>query len=194
MERSIVMSGAGGQGIQLCTKMLVMAAARANMHVMHFGWYAGPIRGGMSKCMMVIGDESLVSPPIVKRPWCGIAMHDKYSADLEETVQTGGILIVNSTIVPPQTRRKDITLVEVPATKIANDLGNPLACGLVAIGALAATTRIVPLEEIAKAIEESLPPYRRHLAEANHRCLRAGAQYVESRDLESILTPAWARA
>ncbi len=49
MERAVVMTGIGGQGIQLLAKVLAHAAMREQREVMTFGIFKGTIRGGSSE-------------------------------------------------------------------------------------------------------------------------------------------------
>ena len=48
MEREVIITGIGGQGIQLMAKVLAQAANRAGKQVMLFGIYGGMMRGGSS--------------------------------------------------------------------------------------------------------------------------------------------------
>jgi Pyruvate/2-oxoacid:ferredoxin oxidoreductase gamma subunit len=48
VERAVVMTGIGGQGIQLIAKLLAQAGMREARRVMMFGIFMGTIRGGAS--------------------------------------------------------------------------------------------------------------------------------------------------
>lgn len=56
----------------------------------------------------------------------------------------GGVLLVNSSLVPDErTYRDDIQVIKVPATTIADELGNPKGTNIVMLGALACASRPV---------------------------------------------------
>src|SRR5262245_25279538 len=65
MEREIIFTGIGGQGIQLMAKVLAQAAAGDGKQVMLFGVYGGAMRGSASESTLVIGDEAIQAPPII---------------------------------------------------------------------------------------------------------------------------------
>ena len=48
MEREILLSGIGGQGVQLAAKMLPHAGMVEGRHVMQFSMFMGTMRGGSS--------------------------------------------------------------------------------------------------------------------------------------------------
>ncbi len=71
----------------------------------------------------------------------------------EERLKPGGLLLVNSSIVPDdRTYREDITVVKVPATDIAAEEANPKGANLVMLGALAANSDLFSVEYMEKAI------------------------------------------
>jgi Pyruvate/2-oxoacid:ferredoxin oxidoreductase gamma subunit len=46
VEREILLTGIGGQGIQLAAQVLARAAVASGLEVMLFGSYGGTMRGG----------------------------------------------------------------------------------------------------------------------------------------------------
>jgi Pyruvate/2-oxoacid:ferredoxin oxidoreductase gamma subunit len=68
----------------------------------------------------------------------------------------------------------------VPLSDIAREVQAAGAASLVAIGALAAVTRLVSAESLIAGMHESLPPYRRARAEGNARAIAAGAGSVRA--------------
>ena len=74
----------------------------------------------------------------------------------------------------------------VPATTIADRLGNTRVANMVALGAFLAKRDVVQMQTALAAVEEMLPPYRRHLVEINRQALREGKAFVESRSSDAI--------
>ena len=56
MERELVMTGIGGQGIQLAAQVLARAALSEGRQVQLFGSYGGMMRGGNTEATVVVAD------------------------------------------------------------------------------------------------------------------------------------------
>ena len=54
IEREILWTGIGGQGVQLAAKILALAATRDGREVMSLGTYGGTMRGGNTDATVVI--------------------------------------------------------------------------------------------------------------------------------------------
>ncbi len=178
VEREILLTGIGGQGIQLMAKVLAQAAAGEGREVMLFGIYMGMMRGGASDATVVIGEGPISAPPIVPEAWALIAMHPLGLPNLLGRLRPGGILFCDATLVATPTERDDVEVLALPAAQIAAAEGNPVGAGMVVLGAFAAATGIVSHDALVAAMRESLPPHRQHHAEANARSLAAGAAYA----------------
>ena len=74
MEREVLVSGVGGQGVQLAAQTLARAAALEGREVTLFGVYGGSMRGGNTDSTVVIGDTPIEAPPIVSHAWSAIVM------------------------------------------------------------------------------------------------------------------------
>jgi 2-oxoglutarate ferredoxin oxidoreductase subunit gamma len=177
MEREVVITGIGGQGIQLMAKVLAQAANRAGKQVMLFGIYGGMMRGGSSESTVVISDDEIQAPPIIPHTWSVLAMHPMGLAELAKKLRPNGLLFINSTLVP-RTPRDDVHLMRIPATKMAEEAGNIMGAGMIALGAFCAATNIVAHDAVVQAMRDSLPPHRQQRAEQNVDFLNRGAAYV----------------
>ena len=65
MEFEIIITGIGGQGVQLVAQILARAAVAEDREVMMLGTYGGTMRGGNTESTIIIGDGPLINPPIV---------------------------------------------------------------------------------------------------------------------------------
>lgn len=178
MEREVVITGIGGQGIQLMAKILAQAAVRTGRFVMLFGIYMGMMRGGPSESTVVVGDDEITAPPIIPETWSALAMHPNGLESLLPRVRSGGLLVLNTTLVTEPVVRHDLRIVGLPATALAERAGNIMGAGMVALGAFAEVSGLVPAEEIVDAMRECLPSHRRHLAEANAGYVAAGVAHA----------------
>ena len=188
MERELLITGIGGQGVQLSAQVLARAAALEDRAVMYLGLYGGMMRGGNTDSTVVIGDGPIEAPPVVSRAWSAIAMHDEFWAPIEPKLRPDGLVLVNDATFTTEIEAP-VTVIRVPATNVATDLENPMGGAMVMLGAYAGTTGIVGLTSLIEAMRESIPPYRTQHIEANERVLRAGFDL-----LPANAHPAWERS
>jgi len=177
MEREIIFTGIGGQGIQLMAKVLAQAAVDAGRYAMLFGLYGGAMRGSPSESTLVIGDAPIEAPPIIPACWSVIAMHPRSLAPLLPKLRPGGLLFADATLVqvePPA----EVAAIAVPATRLAEQAGNRMGAAMVMLGAFAAHTRVVELGIVIAAMRAALPPHRQRMADANADLLQQGADWV----------------
>ncbi len=142
MERELLITGIGGQGVQLCAQVLARAATLEGREVMYLGLYGGMMRGGNTDSTVVVADAPILAPPVVSRAWSAIAMHDDYWPDVSAKLRPGGLVLVNDTTFTSEVR-DDVVVHRVPATTVATDLGSPLSGSMVMLGAFCTTTGIV---------------------------------------------------
>lgn len=179
MEREVIITGIGGQGIQLMAKVLAQAANRAGKEVMLFGIYGGMMRGGSSESTVVISDTEILAPPIIPHTWSVLAMHPMGLTETTKKLRPGGILFVNSTLVPCPVRQ-DVQVLEIAATKMAEQAGNMMGAGMIALGAFCAATGLVEHAAVVQAMRDALPSHRQHLAEKNVQLLDQGAAFIRA--------------
>jgi 2-oxoglutarate ferredoxin oxidoreductase subunit gamma len=182
MERELVVTGVGGQGIQLLAKTLALAATREGRHAMLSADYGGEMRGGPSRASVVIGDGPLRALPVLASAWSAIVAHHRFGEPVLARLRPGGPAIVNLPLVDPASLPR-MTVYGVDATAVATSVGAPQAIGFVLLGAYNAVTRLVDPASLVAAMEELLPPYRKQHAAANARALEAGAAAIGGRDV-----------
>src|SRR4051812_25112242 len=185
MEREVLITGIGGQGVQLAAQVLARAATLEGREVMFLGIYGGMMRGGNTDSTVVIADVPIAAPPVVSRAWSAIAMHDDYWEPVGTKLRPGGLVLVNDATFTSSVRA-DVTVQRVPATTVATDLGNAMGGSLVMLGAFVGTTAIVGVDALVAAMRASIPSYRTQHIEANERALRAGAELLPANEF-----PAW---
>lgn len=186
-QREIVLTGIGGQGIQLCAKSLAMAAVAEGRQAMLSASWGGEMRGGKTEASVVLATDEVRALPILPSTWGAFVMHEAHWDAVRDRVRPGGVVAVNASLVTGDLGAPDATVLAVPAGGIADELGAPMGAAFVLLGAFAAATAVVATDSLVGAMQELVPPYRtQHLA-ANEACLRAGADAAPTRT-----TPAWA--
>ena len=185
MEREILVTGIGGQGVQLAAQVLARAATQEGRQVMSLGTYGGTMRGGNTDSCIVIADEPISTPPIVSHAWAGLGMHPQYWPGVRAKLRADGIAAVNGDLFGDE-QAGVATELRVGTGALTARAEAPLAGSLVLAGAFASATRLVALDSLIAAMQDSLPSYRLQHAEGNARALRAGWESVSS-----PLTMAW---
>jgi Pyruvate/2-oxoacid:ferredoxin oxidoreductase gamma subunit len=185
MEREVLITGIGGQGVQLAAQVLARAATFEGREVMYLGLYGGMMRGGNTDSTVVVADQPIAAPPVVSRAWAAIALHDDYWPPVEAKLRPGGLVLVNDATFTSAVR-DDVTLHRVPATTVAADLGNPLGGSMVMLAAFCAATGLVERDALIEGMRASIPPYRTQHIEANERAIGAGWELLPVGEF-----PAW---
>jgi Pyruvate/2-oxoacid:ferredoxin oxidoreductase gamma subunit len=190
VERELVMTGIGGQGIQLATQLLARAAIAEGREVQLFGSYGGMMRGGNTEATIVIADGPIEAPPTVGQTWSAILMHHEYVGPTLQRIRPGSVILVNTTVFDARGAaaldRTHCTVIDVPASDLAVDVGNVMTASMVMLGAYAAVTDIVALGALEEAVAAALPSYRTQHVALNVDALRAGHESVPR-----SVAPAW---
>lgn len=173
-ERELVLSGIGGQGIQLAAQVVARAAIAEGREVQLFGSYGGMMRGGNTEATVVVGDEPVEAPPTVGSTWSAILMHHDYVEPTLARLRPGSIVLRNSTVYEGELTVDGVELFDVPATELAVGVGNVMAATMVMTGAYAKRTGLVAMASLEAAVAESLPSYRVKHVDLNVRALHAG--------------------
>ena len=148
----IICAGFGGQGILVTGLIIANAAMDQDRNILWYPSYGVEMRGGTANCNVKISDEEIASP-FAKTPDIVIAMNEASVNKFEPTVKPGGYLFVNSSTVKPREYRSDIHVVQVPASDIANSVGNARGANIVVLGALAKVTGLFDPAYLRDAID-----------------------------------------
>lgn len=186
LEREIMWTGIGGQGVQLAAKILALAATRDGREVMSLGTYGGTMRGGNTDAAVVIANGPISSPPMVSKTWGALIVHPRYFEPIRPKLRAGSVLFVDGDLLEEPLPETPAELVSITATKLAREADAPKAAALVLLGAFANATGIVSEAAIDAALVESLPSYRQQFLEANRRALAIGREAIPA-----LSRPAW---
>jgi Pyruvate/2-oxoacid:ferredoxin oxidoreductase gamma subunit len=173
-DTAILMTGIGGQGVQLASKTLAYAAIACGMEAMVFGTFGGSMRGGNTDVDMVISSAAIRMPPVLDEADAALVMHHDGWAHVAARVRPGGVVVVDSSVFRGDWTLPGVRVVPLPASTMALELGQSRGGSMVALGAFVTATGLVPLEALLTAAQDVLPAYRRQHVEANQRALKAG--------------------
>ena len=164
MEREILITGIGGQGVQLAAQVLARAATLEGREVMYLGLYGGMMRGGNTDSTVVVADAPIEAPPVVSHAWAAVALHDEFWEPVGAKLRPRALVLVNDTTFTKNVTA-DVTVHRVPATTVAADLGNPMGGAMVMLAAFCRITGLVALDALVEGMRSSIPPYRtQHIA------------------------------
>jgi 2-oxoglutarate ferredoxin oxidoreductase subunit gamma len=177
MQQEIVFSGFGGQGVMFVGQLLAYAAMDAALHVTWIPSYGPEMRGGTAHCYVVVSDQPIGSP-IVRRPKIAVAFNNPSYDKYESVVAPDGLLVVNRSLVVRESARTDIDTLYVPATEIADEIGNAKITNIVLLGAMLARQSVLSIEQLKAALDGHIPAHRRSSLALNYQALERGAAFA----------------
>lgn len=152
----IIFAGFGGQGVISAGKLLAIAAMREGKEVSHIPSYGAEMRGGTANCAVVISSEEIASA-IVNKPTICIVLNEPSLDKFEPLIESGGILIYNSSIINRKPVRDDIKVYGVPCNDISEENGSIRAANMAALGALLKLSpRLSSLKSMTEALVEGI--------------------------------------
>jgi 2-oxoglutarate ferredoxin oxidoreductase subunit gamma len=174
MTTECLFSGFGGQGVMFAGQLMAYAALDAGLEVTWIPSYGPEMRGGTAHCLVVVSDQP-IGAPLVAHPQIAIVFNGPSFDKYEPLVAAGGLLVVNSSLVTRTSLRRDLTVLHIPATQTAGQLGDTHLANMVLLGAALTARPVLPLTAIERALDAHLPERRRHLLPLNLQALAAGA-------------------
>jgi 2-oxoglutarate ferredoxin oxidoreductase subunit gamma len=176
MLEDFVFAGFGGQGVMFAGQLLAYAAMDEGLEVTWIPSYGPEMRGGTAHCQVVISSRPIGSP-IVQRPKVALVFNIPSFEKYEPLVAQNGLLVVNVSLITRTSSRSDLTELGVPATQLANQLGDTRVTNMVLLGAALTARFVLPLDAIRRALEQHLPEHRRNLLSINLEAFELGAEY-----------------
>lgn len=134
MMDKILLAGFGGQGVMFIGKVLAYSGMLGEREVCWIPSYGPEMRGGTANCSVLISDEEINSP-VISQADAGIVLNQPSYDKFLTRIKPGGTLVANSSIVNIAQNRDDINLIAVPATELANEIGNASLANMVCLGA-----------------------------------------------------------
>jgi len=163
-------AGSGGQGILMMGQIVCSAALLEDKGSTFFPSYGPEMRGGTANCTVIVSDKTISSPVIFESD-CVVAMTAPSMIKFEPTLKPGGILFLNTSLIHQAPKRSDITIYEVPASEIANDMGNPRVANVIMLGAFARKTNIVAAKSVEKVLHDAFIAKGEKIVDLNQKAL-----------------------
>ncbi len=166
--------GFGGQGI-IKSGMIIGKAASLfdNLHATLTQSFGPEARGSACSAALVI-QETPVLYPYIGAPEVLVCLSQEAYEKFGPELAPGGTMLIDTDLVELDDRAKGINLFAVPATKIAEEMGNRIFANVVMVGFFTAVTQVVPTEAVKQALPGLIPE---RFLEKNIEAFDRGYQY-----------------
>jgi 2-oxoglutarate ferredoxin oxidoreductase subunit gamma len=181
VNTDVIMAGFGGQGILMIGTLLSIAAMEEGKSVTFFPAYGVEMRGGTANCTVVISDEEIGSP-VVGHPKSCVVMNGPSLEKYLPSVQKGGYLILNRSLVDPaRVTRADLDVLSIPANDIAREkVKTPQLASMVALGAYVAVTGVVRMHTLFECIPKVVSKKYERFVPLNVNALKEGESFARN--------------
>jgi 2-oxoglutarate ferredoxin oxidoreductase subunit gamma len=177
MTEKSFFAGFGGQGIVSLGQIWVYCAMQEGKNVTFFPFYGAEKRGGIARASVIVSDEEIASP-LVTKPDSALVMNTDSLPLCEGMLKENGILLLNSSLVKENPRRKDLKTVKIEATGIAERIGNARFANMVALGAMAKLTGAFSLGHIEEILKKFFSEDKHRFIPMNVQAIKTGAEAV----------------
>jgi 2-oxoglutarate ferredoxin oxidoreductase subunit gamma len=150
-----IFAGFGGQGVLLMGQLIAYSGMYEGKNVSWVPSYGPEMRGGTANCSVVVSEEA-VGSPVFTEPNVLVAMNRPSLEKFEASLQPGGLLFYNSSLINIKPKRTDITVIAVPANELADQLGNSRVANMVVMGAIIKKTGIVKVDTAMHVLTEKV--------------------------------------
>jgi len=171
----MVFAGYGGQGVLVLGEIVATIAMHKGKEVTWMPSYGPEMRGGTANCSVIVSDTIIGSPIVQSDIDILVAMNVASVNKFLPRVKTGGLVLVNSTIVTEKITREDVEVVEIDATNIAGEVGNLRVANMVMLSGFLKKTDQFTLDDITQVLKQRFAGARsQDLIPLNIRAIEMG--------------------
>ena len=153
VDLHVRVAGFGGQGVLLLGEVLAEAGLDAGLEVSWLPSYGPEMRSGTSNCHVRVSSKTIDSP-LVTLPDVLVAMNEPSLRKFDASVRPGGWIIYNGDIFPLDCERKDVHVLALPFTQLADELGDARASNMIMLGALLEIAGVLPQSSVDAALRK----------------------------------------
>ncbi len=177
MFEQMIIAGFGGQGVLFVGKTLAYLGMDIGKNLSWLPSYGPEMRGGTCNCSVIISDDKIGSP-IITNPDTLIVMNKPSLEKFVDAVKSGGLIVLDSSLIDSKVQRDDVTVKYIPAMEIAENHGNSQLGNMVMAGAyIKAREPIFSIDDLYESVKAHIPPAKMQLAEKNIELIKAGYEY-----------------
>lgn len=166
--KRILVSGEGGQGIQVISKMLATTAHRSDMKSVYVPNYGVEQRGGVSLGFVQISNQEIGFPKFQNADIL-VILAERAIPRVREYIAKNTLIIYDETLVP-ESSLKDITSqkIAIPALKLAEEKMIGRVMNMIVLGFLADMVGGIDVACLQKTVNESLAGKYKEKPELKH--------------------------
>ena len=155
MRQEIRISGFGGQGVILAGFLLGKAfALYQDLEAVMTQSYGPEARGGASSSSIVVADQPIAYPFVQKADVLIALSQEGYKRYRGET-KSEAVIIIDEGLVTPKPGDEPL---QIPATKLAEDLGRRIVTNVIILGFFCAVSDVVTRKAMEESIRTSVKP------------------------------------
>jgi 2-oxoglutarate ferredoxin oxidoreductase subunit gamma len=174
----IIIAGFGGQGILSAGRLLAYSGMIEDRNVSWLPSYGPEMRGGTANCHVVIS-EGEIGSPILNSAEALIAMNGLSLERFKKNVVDSGIIIIDSSLINTECLRGNAQIYRVPASKMAEEIGNITYANIILLGKLVGLTGVIGKNSFVKALYDVLPAKYHHMIPDEITAFERGIEYKE---------------
>jgi len=165
-------SGSGGQGLLLSAKLLAAALVAEGYNVAQSQSYEPVSRGGQSRADLVVSRGAAPAFPLSHHLDYLLILHQAAAQASDALMGPQTLVMIDSALVPTPPKG-EFTLLALPFTETARQIGNKRVANIVALSALVARSGMCPPEALGEIIAAKTPP---KFASLNKEAFAAGVE------------------
>jgi 2-oxoglutarate ferredoxin oxidoreductase subunit gamma len=135
--------------------ILSHGAMLKGLNVTYFPSYGAEMRGGTANCTVTLSDKKIASP-VASNPDILVAMNFPSLEKFESMVIKDGLIFINASLIEESPSRSDVNVLRIPTLELAREVGSERTINMVMVGALAAKTGMLSLEETVHGMHAAL--------------------------------------
>ncbi len=170
---NILLAGFGGQGILFAGKVMAYAGLIEEKEISWLPSYGPEMRGGTANCSVCISKDPIGSPLVLTPNVLGVMNGPSYDRFID-SVEPGGIAVIDSSLISQKCERTDISAYYVEATALADEKGLHGLANMIILGKILKETSFASYDAVKKALEKCVPPRKANLMESNLKAIELG--------------------
>ena len=179
MLEKVILAGLGGQGMMLLGRLIAHALMLEGKNVTFFPSYGTEVRGGTAYYHLTVSEEEIFSP-VIEEADALIMMNLPSYLKFKDFLKPDSKLFLNSSMIDKIDNETNVDIYRIPATKIANDIGNIVASNMVMLGAYNEVKNLVSIPVFLSCLKNVLSGRKEPFYEVNKLAIERGAEFVKN--------------
>lgn len=177
-EERVILAGFGGQGVLSMGKIMCFAGMAKDLNVSWLPSYGPEMRGGTANCQVIISDEDIAAP-VINGATAVVAFNEPSLVKFEGEAESGGAVIVNSSLISRKVSREDVKAYYIPVNELAQQAGSMKCLNVVMLGAYTAICGQVEREVILSVLKDMFMKKSEKVSLMNQKAFELGEKYVK---------------